>query len=343
MESNKRIILVSKFLLIVGLVFTIIGIITTNLSFIKANVVHKPNIITKTTTRKTYININKWITIPACDHTNEVVHPKVLYFENSINGYKYWMVSTPYSDIYNENPQITVSSDGINWIKPPNIKNPVSGYPSKKFNGSYHSDPFFLYDKDHFELFYRKTKSYLNGKHKNNGYNYMYKQDSNDGIKWTTKKLILDNNPNEQYMSPSVIKENNLYKIWYVNYNGKVRYIESEDLVNYTEPISISVKDFTKKIWHGEIQKVNNKYIYIFMIKYKLYYTESVDGINFGIPKVINTDLEELEGKKYHIYKTSYIVSDGYIKLYITYRLDNKWQMYYLQESFEKFYKELAI
>lgn len=342
MSNNKKIILVIKFLLVVGLIFFTIGIITTNLSFIKANETNKIN---TATTKKTYVHISKWITIPTYNNLDEVVHPKVLQFNNEISGYKYWMVSTPYArlDEYNENPQITVSNDGINWIKPANIKNPVSGYPSKKFNGTYYSDPFLIYDEDYFKLFFRKTKSYLNVKYKRNGYNYLYKIDSNDGINWGEKKLILDNNPNEQYMSPSIIKENDLYKIWYVNYNGKVRYIESKDLIRYTKPINILVNNFDKKIWHGELQKIGNKYIFIYMIKYKLYYTESSDGINFESPKLIKTDLKELIGKKYFIYKTSYIISDGYIKMYISYRFDKKWHMYYLQESLEKFYKDLQI
>src|SRR5574344_906898 len=76
--------------------------------------------------------VNMWITIPTYDKSNETTHPKVLYFENGFNGYKYWMVSTPYpgNDAYLENPSIVVSNDGVNFIEPPGIKNPVSGYPT---------------------------------------------------------------------------------------------------------------------------------------------------------------------------------------------------------------------
>ncbi len=340
MSGYSKLKILSIISIIIGIIFFCIGIVIVFKNFYTTTA---KNQLVTTTTTKPSIYINKWINIPTYEHSNEVVHPKVLYFNNKINGYKYWMVSTPYSNLYDENPQITVSSDGIKWIEPQNIKNPVSGYPSKKFNGDYHSDPFFLYDKDHFELFYRKTKSYLNGKYKRNGYNYIYKQESDDGIKWKSKHLILDNNSGEQYMSPSVIKEDNLYKIWYVNSNGKVRYIESTNLINYTKPLSILIKDFTKKIWHGEIQKISNKYVFIFMIKYKLYYTESSDGINFQKPKIINTNLKDQVNKKYFIYKSSYIISEGYIKMYITYRLDGKWKMYYIQKPIEDFYEELNI
>ena len=125
---------------------------------------------------KEVIPIDKWIDTPTYDGSNEVTHPKVLYFENGFNGYKYWMVNTPYpgNDIFLENPSIIVSNDGINFTEPEGIKNPISGYPSEYRSDIYYSDPFMLFNKDHFELFYRKTKSVHDGKYIKNGYNYLY-------------------------------------------------------------------------------------------------------------------------------------------------------------------------
>lgn len=275
--------------------------------------------------------INRWINIPTYDGSGEATHPKVLYFKESFNGYKYWMVNTPYTynNAYLENPSIVVSNDGIKWEEPKGINNPVSGYPSKIRDDSYYSDPFMLFDEDHFELFFRKTKSVLNGRISRNGYNYLYMQTSNDGITWTEPKLILDNNVPERYMSVSVIKTDGLYKMWYVNYEGNVRYIESTDLESFTKPIDVNIKDFNKNVWHGEVQYIGNKYIYIFMIKYNLYYTKSTDGINFDNPKLINTNLESLDNVINHIYKTTYIISDDYIELYIPYRVKYKWKLHY--------------
>ena len=286
--------------------------------------------------------INMWINIPTYDGSGEVTHPKVLHFKDGLNGYKYWMVNTPYpnNNAYLENPSIIVSNDGINWIEPKGIKNPVTGYPTKIRNDSYYSDPFMLYDEDHFELFFRKTKSVLNGIVKRNGYNYLYKETSNDGITWTEPKMILDNNPPERYMSPSVIKMNGVYKMWYVNYEGNVRYVESNDLVNYTKPVDIIIKYFNKNVWHGEVQYHDNKYIYIFMIKYKLFYTESTDGINFSKPILINTKIEDLNVNNY-IYKTTYIINDNYIELFTPYKVNNKWKMHYSKISIRELLKKV--
>ena len=42
--------------------------------------------------------VSEWITIPTYDGANEVTHPKILYFKDGFNGYKYWMVATPYEN-----------------------------------------------------------------------------------------------------------------------------------------------------------------------------------------------------------------------------------------------------
>ena len=308
-----------------------------------------PVIKEKVKKKEKIIDVNEWIKIPTYERSNETTHPKVLYFDEPVNGYKYWLVSTPYpyNTAFYENPSIVVSNDGIHFKEPDDLKNPISGYPSKYWDGSYFSDPFMLYDNDHFELFYRKTLSNLNNVYNESGYNYIYMKTSNDGVNWSEEKIILDYNPSEAYMSLSVIKEDDLYKMWYVNYDYKVKYVTTKDLINYSGPVDINIANFDKKIWHGEVQFINNKYIYIFMIKYKLYYTESSDGVNFEMPKQIDTELNELSGISYNIYKSSFIINDESIELYIPYRVYDAsrnrhvWKMRYKKMSNDEFYNSL--
>lgn len=310
----------------------------------ESNINYQVHNIIKNYNKPSILNdIYKWIDIPTYDNKGEVTHPKVLYFNKAFNGYKYWMVMTPYpfNDASKENPSIVVSNDGINWVEPSGIKNPVSGVPKSKNDDAYYSDPYLLFDNDHFELFYRKTMSYSDDKYIKNGFNYIYRQISYDGINWSKKELILDNNLNENYMSISVVKDNNNYKIWYVNYDGKVRYIESDNLINFSNPIDVSIKEFNKKVWHGEVQYIDGRYISIFMIKYKLFYSESKDGINFDEPKVICTNIPELKGKNSYIYKSSFIISDKYVELFIPYRVDYVWEMRYSKIPKDKFYIEI--
>lgn len=316
----------------------------------KENGVHEDNYIEQgSVDREKTIDVNEWITIPTYDRSNESTHPKVLYFDEPVNGYKYWLVSTPYPNntAFYENPSIVVSNDGIHFIEPEGLKNPISGYPSSYWDNSYYSDPFLLYDDDHFELFYRKTLSYHNGVYKNNGFNYIYMRTSNNGIDWSEEKLVLDNDPDEAYMSISVVKKGKIYKIWYVNYDNKVKYVSSFNLEEFSDPIDVTFNNFGKKIWHGEMQYINNKFVYIFMIKYKLFYSESTDGLIFSTPKLINTDLKELYGVSNNIYKSTYIINDNNIELYIPYRVYSDyagrhiWKMRHIKTEINKFNSSL--
>ena len=47
------------------------------------------------------------------------------------------------------------------------------------------------------------------------------------------------------------------------NVKSKERYTKSSDLIEFTEPINISIDSFNQNVWHKEIQYVDNKYICI--------------------------------------------------------------------------------
>ena len=86
------------------------------------------------------------LTIPTYDGSNQLTHPKVLYFANGWHGYHYWMSMTPYPytmDRY-ENPSIVVSNDGEKWVVPIGLKNPISGLPVDVKIGGHYSDPHLV-------------------------------------------------------------------------------------------------------------------------------------------------------------------------------------------------------
>ncbi len=69
---------------------------------------------------------------PTYDGSGQVVHPSVIdfWFEFGLpswGGYRFWMGITPYPDGDNvyENPSLLVSQDGLLWVFPPGIKNPL--------------------------------------------------------------------------------------------------------------------------------------------------------------------------------------------------------------------------
>lgn len=89
------------------------------------------------------------LTTPTYDGSGQTVHPFVIDFlrEHGMatwRGYRYWMGITPYpnGNASYENPSILASSDGLTWIVPSGITNPLYNTPSNGHN----DDPSIAYD-----------------------------------------------------------------------------------------------------------------------------------------------------------------------------------------------------
>ena len=62
---------------------------------------------------------------------DQVTHPDVVVLEEPWNGYRYWAVYTPNVmriSIY-ENQSIVASSDGVHWVEPEGLSNPIEPQP----------------------------------------------------------------------------------------------------------------------------------------------------------------------------------------------------------------------
>ena len=138
---------------------------------------------------------------------NQATHPSVIQFEKKWNGYRYWMTYTPYpyGNDKKENPSLVASHDGIKWVVPPKVTNPIVStliVPGYLFD-TYLSDSHLLYNEDtnELEIWYR----YVSNRQKNE---MLYRVRSKDTIQWTTpEKLISDSKNLLQYISPSIIYE----------------------------------------------------------------------------------------------------------------------------------------
>lgn len=140
---------------------------------------------------------------------NENIHPKVLYFENGWNGYKYWMAYTPYPKgaLAAENPCIASSNDGVNWETPAGLINPL--FP--EFEDGYNSDTHLVYreDDDVLECWWRphdQTHHMV----------YVCRRTSEDGINWTkTEKMLESSDEIKAILSPAVSYGGSNYTMYY--------------------------------------------------------------------------------------------------------------------------------
>lgn len=144
--------------------------------------------------------------IPTYDGYNQTLHPTVVDFGGKWNGYRWWMVHTPYpvgiggvTADDNENPSVVVSNDCVNWTPigaQPFIAKPESGY---------NSDPELLWNPDQarFEFWWRPVSG---------GYKLRHMH-SVDGITWSAPVDAIV--PYGNFVSPGIIRfSTNDYRMW---------------------------------------------------------------------------------------------------------------------------------
>jgi hypothetical protein len=227
---------------------------------------------------------------------NEVTHPKVISFNKKWNGYKYWIAYTPYpkGNQAQENPHIMVSNDLVNWQVKKGFENPLDEPEDKDYQKVYNSDTHLVYnsDTDRLECYWR----YVNDKENKV---IIYKRTTRNGINWTEKEIVLENERNKvDYLSPAIIYENRKYMFWYVDRDKTVKYMEYDlNTKEWTTPRIIDIKysDEKLKSWHLDVIKTKDSYEMIIVAfsdwnkrsKMNLYYSKSEDNINYTEAKEI--------------------------------------------------------
>lgn len=222
-------------------------------------------------------------------------HPDVEYFPKGFNGYKYWMVFTPYFGILGEsaeseryeNPTVVVSNDGLNWIEPKGISNPIQKAPApyecfpyikNKENRGFWSDVDWVFYQNQFYLYYRgnfistKTLSSRGAKNSNNKTKLMknehrtiVRQRSSNGVKWNALDIAYTSSKpyspeNSLLLSPTFIHNGEKFISYEVenntgkkNFKGPDKaYIirrTSDDGLNFTDFKSSKIVNFNNKPW----------------------------------------------------------------------------------------------
>lgn len=278
------------------------------------------------------------VEIPTYDGSYQLTHPKVLYFKEGWNHYQYWMSMTPYpyGNDYVENPSIVVSNDGVNWITPKGLVNPVSGVPKDVKKGGHYSDSHLVMRGNTMELWYRYNPSLPNEKNlrrPDNATNIYYRKTTTDGIHWTKAQKLLQSR--KGLLSLCVNYEDSLYKTWYATYGGDLFYSQSKDAQNWSEPLLCNVP-LPKGLYpyHQDLIKYNSTYYLLQTAQQRSNYTfrlflfTSKDGIHFENPQPIypNQNMELWEGVSF--YRSTVFVKDDKLDLYISLIIPRlKWYM----------------
>lgn len=253
---------------------------------------------------------------------NEAYHPKVLSFPEKWNGYKYWMSYTPYpkGDDSKENPHIAVSNDLINWETKTLLDEPKNHRSGVRYN----SDSHLVYNDvlDQLECYWR----YVDDK---NNRSIIYRRTTKDGINWKNKEVALLNSPRSKKdcVSPAIIFENNIYKMWYVDKQNTLKYATSTNGINWGNIKKIDISyERNLQTWHLDVIKTSNGYEMLVVAFDKwdnrndmnLYYTKSIDGFNWQPAKeIIKPTVDTNNWDNKGIYRSSFIYeNDNYYVFY---------------------------
>jgi hypothetical protein len=230
------------------------------------------------------------------EDNDETCHPDVLYFPEGWNGWQYWMSHTPYpnSNVAHENPSIVVSNDGISWVEPAGISNPVADvYQGTDMNNNYNSDShLFMYPEGTMNLIWRRKNGWNN--------ELTYLKSSTDGITWSQTRTILSvlgTNPalNESTLSPCLVHNGSKFMLWTVNtkVNPRGIYLRLADdySFNWSDPILTDIGEFPEgyRVWHMDVEYIDGYYHMLAAVGIPttqegrvLYLGKSLDGVHWS-------------------------------------------------------------
>lgn len=278
----------------------------------------------------TSANAPNHLRIKTYDGYNQITHPDIVYIDKGFHGFKYWMAYTPYPfsmDRY-ENPCIAASNDGKHWDTPKGLKNPIVNQPSDVKDGGHYSDTDIISDNGGLAVYYVYNKRNVLGPSK------FYRSVSMNGLSWSKPKLVYQCSDPISGYSPAVIKDGDIYKMWYVSEGNVMSYITSTDNSNWSSPLKcdISIPGWT--IWHVDISKTDIGYEGLMCARDNkagntaLFYIKSADGIRWSSSSLPVIYPSAKGWDSMDIYRSTFLKQNGtYMIWYAACGFNGKWNI----------------
>ncbi|PFI24060.1 hypothetical protein [Bacillus cereus] len=250
---------------------------------------------------------------------HQATHPSITQFDTEWNGYKYWMAFTPYvgARLSTENPCVVASNDGVKWIVPAGVTNPLDNAPV----GGYNSDSHILFNSstNKLEIWYRAVTE-------NSSVETLKRVTSADGSSWSTPETMLESRGAAnilQYIAPSVIYENGKYRMWVMR-DYFIYVMESGNGKNWSNSTLINAGGDYIHSWHGNVQKYGDVYYLLNCDKLnnkgkggELFFYTSHDGVNWSKgKKVITYTGNDWDYDGHGVYRGALLFKDESIHIY---------------------------
>ena len=262
------------------------------------------------------------LTLPNPYADNTCIHPYVIDFllQYNIplwNGYRYWMGFTPFAipavpdPSIEENPCIVASNDGITWVTPAGLSNPIEDTPG---GNQYNADITLYYDVATNTLHALWTRSLT----------YLRESHSTDGVTWSAPITIInitDAEYNGKISSSSFVKVGAKIYLYTGNYRFEgslITGVWSNPVLLTTDVNSVmaeintytTTQDLTD--WHHEVRYYKGWFFRLMYMRgsdgYQfLWMSKSKNGIDFIYAKYpVLSKYYNFGWDRYH-YKSSFI------------------------------------
>jgi len=262
-----------------------------------------------------------------------VVHPGVWVFDEPWNGWKYWMIYTPYPDALSgyENPSIEVSNDGVNWQVPAGLTNPIS--PKPPTDAGFNSDPEIFFDDltQTLRVIFRTSGESAESDRD------IFEQYTSDGINWSVKTSILHTvSSTENFVSPTTVWDGSNWQVWTADFadsqaiSRRTRATVNDSLGSKTACTLTGIG--ADQVWHFQVKLVDGEYLMLAQTGDsgggELWLVRSDDGLvwDFTNKEVI---LETIRGVD--MYRSAFwpIMEDGKRKFKMWAGSNEEWLFYY--------------
>jgi len=278
----------------------------------------------------------------------QVVHPGVVFIPEGwgVGNYKYWMAITAYpaGNDDHEDPNILASHDGITWVVPDGLTNPIADADG---NPEYQSDTYLAMGPNNTLYCFWRWYEGVTGSGQEERLKY---SKSTDGVAWTVPvDFYVSNEAVQRLLSPSLIFEDNRWTMYAVDMvRAPIRAVrlksDSDDPASAwsaPELVTHGTLIANREPWHLFVTKTGGRYYALLNDRIlaggtggagDLYFLASADGLNFTssgaavIPKTIT-------GAHTQLYQSAMVPAfkdgmPGWRVWYTGWHSDNTWWLY---------------
>lgn len=271
----------------------------------------------------------------------QATHPDLIYDESK--GLYILMVSDyPYGIEKMENSYIFASRDGLHF------HNVLKNEALDKYWGhgiSHFSDGEIIRGRDGIYAYYR----YCERDKKDEFSDLIYMRSSKNLKEWTQRELII-RAPRDGFLSPSILFEEEMYKIYYVtltDYGSELYFSQSSeckfcDYLGHTEKQKVINMPEGWMLWHINVTRTRNGKLHgLFTLSEggggrnaRLYYAGFKDGV-WQISGKVSIDINMEYVKK--IYRAAFVETENGLELYVSICLKNDSWYVLREKSFQPF------